>query len=129
AAGDRHTLRAVRREAHGRLDLRRVRPGVVGRPADGGRVPASGGLAGRRGRGPDGEAPRHRRPYARDDARGDAALRRALSHGTGRAAAMMVGAALVGWAIGFGLAAATRTETGPALYVPLPAALRRFFER
>jgi hypothetical protein len=42
---------------------------------------------------------------------------------------MMVGAALVGWAIGFGLAAATRTETGPALYVPLPAALRRFFER
>lgn len=42
---------------------------------------------------------------------------------------MMLAAAMLGWALGFGLAAATRTETGPALYVPLPAPLRRFFDR
>ncbi len=42
---------------------------------------------------------------------------------------MMLTAAMLGWALGFGLAAATRTETGPALYVPLPGPLRRLLER
>ena len=42
---------------------------------------------------------------------------------------MMVAAAILGWALGYGLAAATRTEAGPALYVPVPRRLRRFVER
>jgi len=42
---------------------------------------------------------------------------------------MMVAAAILGWALGYGLAAATRTEEGPALYVPVPSRLRRFLER
>lgn len=42
---------------------------------------------------------------------------------------MMVTAAMLGWALGYGLAAATRTETGPALYVPVPRRLRDFVRR
>jgi hypothetical protein len=42
---------------------------------------------------------------------------------------MMIAAAMVGWAIGYGLAAATRTAEGPALYVPIPSRLRRFMSR
>lgn len=42
---------------------------------------------------------------------------------------MMVAAAMLGWALGYGLAAATRTEPGPALYVPVPRPLRRFIRR
>jgi hypothetical protein len=42
---------------------------------------------------------------------------------------MMIAAAMIGWAIGYGLAAATRTEQGPALYVPIPSSFRRFVQR
>lgn len=42
---------------------------------------------------------------------------------------MMVTAALVGWTLGYVLAAATRTVDGPALVLPLPAMLRRFVGR
>jgi hypothetical protein len=42
---------------------------------------------------------------------------------------MMVTAAMLGWALGYGLAAATRTVTGPALYVPLPRPVRRLLGR
>jgi hypothetical protein len=42
---------------------------------------------------------------------------------------MMVAAAMLGWALGYGLAAATRTESGPALYLPVPSRLRRFVQR
>jgi len=39
---------------------------------------------------------------------------------------MMVAAAMLGWTLGYALALATRTEEGPALYVPVPSRLRRF---
>ena len=42
---------------------------------------------------------------------------------------MMVTLAMVAYAIGYGLAAATRCEEGPALYLPVPARLRRFVRR
>jgi hypothetical protein len=42
---------------------------------------------------------------------------------------MMIAAAIIGWSIGYAIAAATRTEDGPALYVPIPARLRRLIER
>jgi hypothetical protein len=42
---------------------------------------------------------------------------------------MMVTVAMVGYTVGYFLAAATRTEEGPALYVPLPSALRRLVRR
>lgn len=42
---------------------------------------------------------------------------------------MMIAAAMLGWALGYGLAAATRTEPGSALYVPIPSSLRRFIQR
>jgi hypothetical protein len=42
---------------------------------------------------------------------------------------MMVAAAIIGWSIGYAIAAATRSEDGPALYVPIPARLRRLIER
>ena len=42
---------------------------------------------------------------------------------------MMVAAAMLGWTLGYVLASATRTEEGPALYVPVPSRLRRFLER
>ncbi len=41
----------------------------------------------------------------------------------------MIAAALVGWTLGYALAAATRTVEGPALVVPVPAMLRRFVRR
>jgi hypothetical protein len=41
----------------------------------------------------------------------------------------MMTAAMVGYTLGYVLAAATRTHDGPALYVPLPAVLRRFVRR
>ena len=41
----------------------------------------------------------------------------------------MVVAAMLGWTLGYALALATRTEEGPALYVPLPRRFRRFVER
>ena len=42
---------------------------------------------------------------------------------------MMIGIAMVGYAIGYALAAATRSEDGSALYLPVPASLRRFVRR
>jgi len=42
---------------------------------------------------------------------------------------MMIGVAMVAYAIGYVLAAATRCEEGSALYLPVPARLRRFIER
>jgi hypothetical protein len=36
---------------------------------------------------------------------------------------------MVGYTVGYGLAAFTRTQTGPALFVPLPASLRRLLDR
>jgi hypothetical protein len=42
---------------------------------------------------------------------------------------MMITVAMVGYAVGYVLAAATRTEGGPALYVPVPHSLRRFMRR
>jgi hypothetical protein len=42
---------------------------------------------------------------------------------------MMIGLAMVGYAIGYALAAATRSEDGSALYLPVPARLRRFVRR
>jgi hypothetical protein len=42
---------------------------------------------------------------------------------------MMVAAAMLGYALGYALAAATRTEDGPALYLPVPARLRRLIGR
>jgi hypothetical protein len=42
---------------------------------------------------------------------------------------MMIAAAMLGWALGYGLAAATRSEPGPALYVPVPSRLVRFLRR
>ena len=42
---------------------------------------------------------------------------------------MTVTAAMVGYTLGYLLAAMTRTEDGPALYVPLPGLLRRFVRR
>jgi hypothetical protein len=36
---------------------------------------------------------------------------------------------MVGYTVGYALAAFTRTEDGPALYVPLPSRLRRVFGR
>ena len=42
---------------------------------------------------------------------------------------MMVAAALLGWSLGYGIAAVTRSEDGPALYVPVPKRLRRFVQR
>ena len=38
-------------------------------------------------------------------------------------------AAMLGWTLGYALAAATRTVEGSALYVPVPARLRRLLER
>jgi hypothetical protein len=42
---------------------------------------------------------------------------------------MMIGVAMVAYTIGYALAAATRSEDGPALYLPVPARLRRFVHR
>ena len=42
---------------------------------------------------------------------------------------MAIGASMLGWALGFALSAATRTDTGPALRLPIPTPLRRFFSR
>ena len=42
---------------------------------------------------------------------------------------MTVTAAMVGYTLGYVLAAATRTQDGSALYLPLPAVLRRFVRR
>ena len=42
---------------------------------------------------------------------------------------MMVAAAMLGYTFGYALAVVTRTENGPALYVPIPARLRRFVRR
>jgi hypothetical protein len=42
---------------------------------------------------------------------------------------MMIGVAMVGYAIGYVLAAATRSEDGSALWLPVPARLRRFVQR
>jgi hypothetical protein len=41
----------------------------------------------------------------------------------------MVAVAMVGWTLGYALAHATRTEEGPALYLPLPNRLRQYLER
>jgi hypothetical protein len=41
----------------------------------------------------------------------------------------MVAAAMLGWTLGYALASATRTVEGSALYVPVPAGLRRLLER
>jgi len=41
----------------------------------------------------------------------------------------MIAFAMVGYTLGYVLAAATRTEDGPALYVPVPDALRRLVRR
>jgi len=41
----------------------------------------------------------------------------------------MVAAAMLGWALGYALAAATRTEAGPALYLPVPTRLRHLVRR
>jgi len=38
---------------------------------------------------------------------------------------MMIAAAMLGYTLGYAFAAATRTEEGPALYVPFPAWWRR----
>jgi hypothetical protein len=42
---------------------------------------------------------------------------------------MAIAASMLGWALGFALAAVTRTESGPALYFPLPSVLRRWLDR
>jgi len=42
---------------------------------------------------------------------------------------MMVAAALLGWSLGYGIAAVTRSEDGSALYVPIPKRFRRFVRR
>ena len=42
---------------------------------------------------------------------------------------MTVVAAILGWSLGYGLAAVTRSEEGPALYVPIPKRFRRFIQR
>ena len=42
---------------------------------------------------------------------------------------MMVAAAMLGYTLGYALAAATRTARGSALCVPLPRALRRLVRR
>ena len=42
---------------------------------------------------------------------------------------MMVTAAILGWSLGYGLAAVTRSEDGCALYVPIPKRFRRFVRR
>ena len=42
---------------------------------------------------------------------------------------MMVVAAMLGWTLGYVLAHTTRTEEGPALYVPVPGPLRRLLGR
>ena len=42
---------------------------------------------------------------------------------------MTITVAMVGWSIGYVLAAATRTRDGSVLCVPVPARLRRLFER
>jgi hypothetical protein len=42
---------------------------------------------------------------------------------------MMIGAAVVGWTLGYALAAATRSADGPALVLPVPAVLRRLVRR
>ena len=42
---------------------------------------------------------------------------------------MMIAAAILGWSLGYGLAAVTRTEDGPALYMPIPKRFRRFVQR
>ena len=41
----------------------------------------------------------------------------------------MITAAMLGWTLGYAIAHATRTEEGPALYLPVPTRLRRFLER
>ncbi len=41
----------------------------------------------------------------------------------------MIAVAMVAYTIGYALAAATRSENGPALYLPVPARLRKFVER
>ena len=41
----------------------------------------------------------------------------------------MVAAAMVGWTLGYALAHATRTEEGPALYLPIPSLLRQYLGR
>ena len=41
----------------------------------------------------------------------------------------MIAVAMVGYTVGYVLAAATRTENGPSLYVPVPSSLRRFMRR
>jgi hypothetical protein len=42
---------------------------------------------------------------------------------------MMMTLAMIGYTIGYALAAATRAEEGSALYLPVPARLRRFVQR
>lgn len=42
---------------------------------------------------------------------------------------MMVAVAMVAYTIGYALAAATRSEDGPALYLPVPARLRKLVQR
>ena len=42
---------------------------------------------------------------------------------------MMVTVAMVAYTIGYALAAATRSEDGPALYLPVPARLRKLVQR
>ena len=37
-----------------------------------------------------------------------------------------LGIAMIGYTIGYALAALTRTHDGPALRIPVPASLRRF---
>jgi hypothetical protein len=41
----------------------------------------------------------------------------------------MIAVAMVAYTIGYALAAATRSEDGPSLYLPVPARLRKFVER
>jgi hypothetical protein len=40
-----------------------------------------------------------------------------------------IAASMLGWALGFAISAVTRTETGPALRLPIPSPLRRFLSR
>ena len=42
---------------------------------------------------------------------------------------MMVTAAMLGWALGYALAAVTRTHEDQGLVMPVPARLRRFIDR
>jgi hypothetical protein len=42
---------------------------------------------------------------------------------------MTITLAMVAYTIGYALAAATRVERGPALYLPIPERLRRFVAR